>query len=260
MIYYLKKTLTHKNSKRVLIIEKDDIASIPANSILVLVDDFAGTGKSIEDFYNNISPRLPSIHSKYALTVAFLERAEKKLAALDIVTIGNKRLPAFSARGSVFGYPPRMKALREFCFKYGNMLFPEESYKLKHSHIHPLGFLNTQGLIGFEHSIPNNTLPIIWADKMPTGNWIPLFPRSGKGWIERSMAFKRNQFYWMAQMFKLGLNKRIFSLDEQYSTETIKLVSLLQLKKIKVGSINSIFYFLHKAAEPFNCLEQDNLA
>ena len=29
---------------------------------------------------------------------------------------------------------------------------------------------------------------------------------------------------------------------------------------IEVGSINSIFYFLHKAAEPFNCLEQDNLA
>lgn len=27
-----------------------------------------------------------------------------------------------------------------------------------------------------------------------------------------------------------------------------------------VGSINSIFYFLHKTAEPFNCLEQDNLA
>jgi len=32
------------------------------------------------------------------------------------------------------------------------------------------------------------------------------------------------------------------------------------LKGLKVGSINSIFYFLHKAAEPFNCLEQDNLA
>ena len=29
---------------------------------------------------------------------------------------------------------------------------------------------------------------------------------------------------------------------------------------LKVGSINSIFYFLHKAAEPFNCLEQGNLA
>ena len=37
--------------------------------------------------------------------------------------------------------------------------------------------------------------------------------------------------------------------------------SLKKLKElVKVGSINSIFYFLHKAAEPFNCLEQDNLA
>ena len=34
----------------------------------------------------------------------------------------------------------------------------------------------------------------------------------------------------------------------------------LKINEIKVGSINSIFYFLHKAAEPFNCLEQDNLA
>ena len=32
------------------------------------------------------------------------------------------------------------------------------------------------------------------------------------------------------------------------------------ITSVKVGSINSIFYFLHKAAEPFNCLEQDNLA
>ena len=39
-------------------------------------------------------------------------------------------------------------------------------------------------------------------------------------------------------------------------------ISVLAQKEIalEVGSINSIFYFLHKAAEPFNCLEQDNLA
>ena len=37
------------------------------------------------------------------------------------------------------------------------------------------------------------------------------------------------------------------------------LLTILALSN-KVGSINSIFYFLHKAAEPFNCLEQDNLA
>ena len=43
--------------------------------------------------------------------------------------------------------------------------------------------------------------------------------------------------------------------------ETIeKPITLVHGERIKVGSINSIFYFLHKAAEPFNCLEQDNLA
>lgn len=35
---------------------------------------------------------------------------------------------------------------------------------------------------------------------------------------------------------------------------------ILSIELFKVGSINSIFYFLHKTAEPFNCLEQDNLA
>ena len=49
--------------------------------------------------------------------------------------------------------------------------------------------------------------------------------------------------------------------------EVDDLKGLIELKadaeafnSLKVGSINSIFYFLHKAAEPFNCLEQDNLA
>ena len=40
----------------------------------------------------------------------------------------------------------------------------------------------------------------------------------------------------------------------------VRLLFNIRNKIVKVGSINSIFYFLHKAAEPFNCLEQDNLA
>ena len=45
-------------------------------------------------------------------------------------------------------------------------------------------------------------------------------------------------------------NDNIFYLSKGFERE----------KFLRVGSINSIFYFLHKAAEPFNCLEQDNLA
>ena len=47
----------------------------------------------------------------------------------------------------------------------------------------------------------------------------------------------------------------------KYYISDYYIVSIFAISdKYKVGSINSIFYFLHKAAEPFNCLEQDNLA
>ncbi|MCS2486502.1 hypothetical protein NXV83_21795 [Bacteroides thetaiotaomicron] len=51
--------------------------------------------------------------------------------------------------------------------------------------------------------------------------------------------------------------------SDPYQTREVRSASPLQVfnkEELKVGSINSIFYFLHKAAEPFNCLEQDNLA
>ena len=48
--------------------------------------------------------------------------------------------------------------------------------------------------------------------------------------------------------------------DGPLTVELEKVLSSYDTNLLKVGSINSIFYFLHKAAEPFNCLEQDNLA
>ena len=47
-------------------------------------------------------------------------------------------------------------------------------------------------------------------------------------------------------------------IDNIYDVDVYSCSELREI--IMVGSINSIFYFLHKAAEPFNCLEQDNLA
>ena len=56
-------------------------------------------------------------------------------------------------------------------------------------------------------------------------------------------------------------SKKVITTDIWAATATVfKLVGEKAVNNVKVGSINSIFYFLHKAAEPFNCLEQDNLA
>ena len=56
---------------------------------------------------------------------------------------------------------------------------------------------------------------------------------------------------------------KTFNMVNLYATNKVQppIPVLYQIADIlKVGSINSIFYFLHKAAEPFNCLEQGNLA
>ncbi len=234
MVYYLKKTPSFsRNTKKLKLIEEDKLIELKENAKIVMVDDFSGTGGTIIEYYQNIKTKLPEKHTAIVLTIAFMEKAEEVLNKSNIQIVGNKKLPAFSERGSVFGYYPKMKAIRDFCFKYGNNLYPVENYNKNTKH-HPLGFLNTQALIGFEHSIPNNTLSIIWADCKNKSNdvsWKPLFPRRGNLVIERSKEFKQNQSYWVSIAYKLGLNNGLFSEEEKYQTQTIQLISILHLKR-----------------------------
>ncbi len=235
MVYYLKKTPSfNRNIKKLILLEDGNLDELPENVKIVMVDDFSGTGGTILEFYKEIKDRLPEKHTVIALTIAFMEKAEDVLNEFNIKIIGIKRRPIFSERGSVFGYEPKMKAIRDFCFKYGNNLYPLENYKKNITKHHPLGFLNTQALIGFEHSIPNNTIPIIWADSKNKSNratWNPLFPRRGNLVIKRSKEFKQNQSYWVSIAYKLGLNNGLLNEQEKYQTQTIQLISILQLKR-----------------------------
>jgi hypothetical protein len=235
MLYYLKKTPSFSsNAKKLKIIEEDKISELPENAKIVMVDDFSGTGGTILEYYESIKAKLPEKHTAIVLTIVFMEKAEEVLKKSNIQIKGNKRHPVFSERGSVFGYYPKMKAMRDFCFKYGNNLYPLENYDKNLNKQHPLGFQNSQTLIGFEHSIPNNTLSIIWADCKNKSNgvsWNPLFPRRGNLVIERSKDFKQNQSYWVSIAYKLGLNNGLFNEDEKYQTQTIQLISILHLKR-----------------------------
>ncbi len=234
MAYYIKKTPVASNNKKIKIIQNSDIPNITEDSVVVVVDDFAGTGGSIVDFYNSIKLSLPNPVNVCALTVAYMEKAEANLKKSNILVFGNKRCAAFIKRGSVFGYFPQMTIIRDFCFTYGSKLYPEQKYKDKKTKLHPLGYINSQSLIGFDHSIPNNTLPIIWADSKVEGSdqkWIPLFPRRGSLLIERSKQFRESQYYWISLMFKLGLNRGLFDWEEKYDKDTMQLVSIIFLKK-----------------------------
>jgi hypothetical protein len=235
MVYYLKKTPSFSsNTKKLKLIEEDKLSELPENAKIVMVDDFSGTGGTILEYYESIKTKLPEKHTAIVLTIAFMEKAEEVLKKSNIQIKGNKRHSAFSERGSVFGYYPKMKAMRDFCFKYGNNLYPLENYVKNITKHHPLGFQNSQALIAFEHSIPNNTLTIIWANCKNKSNgvsWNPLFPRRGNLVIERSKDFKQNQSYWVSIAYKLGLNNGLFNEEEKYHTQTIQLISILHLKR-----------------------------
>jgi len=43
----------------------------------------------------------------------------------------------------------------------------------------PLGYKNSQLLLGFHHNTPDNSLPIMWFDEMPQ-SWLPVFRRYPK--------------------------------------------------------------------------------
>lgn len=235
MIYYLKKTPCFDNRKTKLeIIENKDFSSLPDSCNIVIVDDFSGTGNSIIEFYNSIKSNIPKNHVINALTVAFMRKAKSNLASHKIKLVGNERISCFASRGSVFGYLPRMKAIRNFCFEYGDKLYPEQAYREKKTKQHPLGYSNTQALLGFEHSIPNNTLPIMWADCKLVGQekkWLPLFPRRGNLLIEKAKEFRQSQNYWASIIYKVGLGESVFSDETKYNKGTIQLISVMYLKK-----------------------------
>lgn len=233
MIYYLKKTPSF-NNPMISLLKNDDFSKLKNKCKIIFVDDFSGTGGTILKFYKKIKFSLPKIHTPIALTVAYMVKAKEALEKINIKIIGNERIPAFSQRGSVFGYYPKMKSIRNFCFEYGNKLYHEKDYKNGKTEQHPLGFLNTQALIGFEHSIPNNTLPIIWADVKVNGTdrfWNPLFPRRGKLIVKRAKQIKQTQRYWISIIYKLGLENTLFEPGEKYDSLTIQLLSMIYLKR-----------------------------
>jgi len=244
MLYYLKKTPAFNderiNDKRIRIIK--NYKELKKYKKIIIVDDYSGSGGTILKYYKRIKPNLPKNHSILALTVAYMDKARKVLNKENIKIYGNCLIPAFAKRGSVFGYYPKMKAIRKFCVFYGNKLYSVSNYKNGKPKFHPLGFSNTQALIGFEHSIPNNTLPIIWSDKRRLDNqqsWVPIFPRiGGEKSIQNSKKFKKNQRYWMSIIFKLGINGTLFSDEDRYSKHNILLLSLMHLKRKQKGVVN----------------------
>ena len=87
---------------------------------------------------------------------------------LFVGTRFDERDRCFSADSRAIPLPANREHLRKFCKEVGKRYFPKKFW---------FGFGDSECLVVFPGSVPNNSLPILWHDE---GEWFPLFPASGR--------------------------------------------------------------------------------
>ncbi|HBI47846.1 MAG TPA: hypothetical protein DDX93_03905 [Smithella sp.] len=158
--------------------------------IVVLIDDFIGTGSQAKKFWNYLNKKESNIlkcKNIYYLslfgTASGIKEIENNTSLqVHVAEVFDESYKCFSTTSYVINDDAKKKAWEIICQSYGEKLYPVDDYGA-----HPLGFNDSQLLVGFHHNIPNNTLPIIWSDN----NWIPIFMRKDK--IYNFKEFRKDQ-------------------------------------------------------------------
>ena len=168
------------------------------------------------------------------LSVAYMQHSivllEEKIPRFSIY--GTPYIKAFASGSSVFGYRPKMLPLREFAHNYGKDLFETYNRETKKIEKHPLGYNNSQSLIVFPHSVPNNTLPIFWSNK---NKWYPLFPRSAEAKLSRLKDFRQENIHWFntAKSLNIFENKEELDFNHKllFNNVDYRILAVIRLKR-----------------------------
>jgi hypothetical protein len=233
IITYLfqKTTFYKKNNKKITLLPNiDDFESkAELNYSLVLIDDFIGSGKTIEDYFLlKIKPHTKIFTNIYFVGIAGLEIGLRKIEPyFEEIKIPRSNIfkKIFSSEASYFGYRKHGK-YRNLAYKYGVQLNTRTEKKgNKSKFVDALGFENSQALVSFSYGSPNNTLPIIWANK---NGWLPLIPRFSIDKVSSARNFRKNISYELSILKEFGsdrLKDNFFSFKIQRGKKTFSSVN-----------------------------------
>lgn len=253
--YFFQKTdFYRKYKKRILL--TPDIGGFNKNvnsqDVLVLIDDFVGTGKTIENYYLEKIAPVSDIFSQTAfIGVAGMKFGVHKISRCFnriIIPKSNIFLKVFSNEASYFGYR-KFYGHRDLAFKYGALL--TRAKKLKNGnekHIHALGHENSQALVCFSYGSPNNTLPIIYSNSNENIEWTPLIPRFSEDKINIAKSFRKNILHELAILKEFGsenVRKSFFSLKINKGRKTFSSLnhidfSIYAIIKMARNGFNSV--------------------
>jgi hypothetical protein len=152
----------------------------------VFIDDLCGSGSQAAAYSKNTVRPLKRLNPGVKVSYYTLFATAKGLSEVqklgwydDVATVVelDDSFKCFSDESRIYRneLPPYDKdKAAAICREYGATLVPQ----------FPLGWRDGQLLLGFCHSTPDNTLPIIWYDEPEGPPWTPLFRRFPKqyGW------------------------------------------------------------------------------
>ncbi len=150
--------------------------------LLVIVDDFAGTGDSLVKGISRLRDKIErgvwlkylkegriSLFIMYSFPEA-LDNIRSKCGGIHVVgsTVLGDELRSCADDSGIFEYEGERRFARDVVLQLGRELYPDA----------PLGFGGLGALVAFHNTIPNNTLPIFWSNGRVGGRaWNPIFPR-----------------------------------------------------------------------------------
>ena len=150
---------------------------------IVFVDDIIGSGGSAVASLNNLDAMCGKLISGNEVTVFIsaicglhtgIDKLEKAIAKVpfDAEVVDADRLTeadqCFTKRSEVFSSEGERDSAKQIALQKGKELERKQ----------PLGYDNSQLLVAFHDSCPNNTLPILWKESTGKVKWTPLFKRN----------------------------------------------------------------------------------
>lgn len=153
-----------------------------SDSMLVIADDFAGTGRTMVDGVGRLWSQDEKLLTRLAkegrvvccLQTAFPEAAQRiqrdfsDVVVLVMETFGDD-VRALDESAGLFADDGELRFAKDVLLQFGRQLTPQN----------PLGFGDIGALVAFHNTTPNNTLPIFWSNGTVNDRpWHPLLPRA----------------------------------------------------------------------------------
>jgi hypothetical protein len=153
---------------RQCMLPEEDPQKLGQDSVVVLLDDFSGTGTQVCDAWNDpatsFGALLAGVGKVYLILVAASKEARRKISAETSISL----VPAHDLHDSDNIFSDKCRhftpADRARLLHYGKIADKEN----------PMGFGDCGFVVVFQHRPPTNSIPILHADH---SKWTGLFPR-----------------------------------------------------------------------------------